>query len=142
MPRQHREFIIHMEKSSNLREYISRSTASTEIVSAYNNAVASLTSLRNIHLQIVARYIVTPARSPPAPYIVTRKGKNLATACSMEKSANGEEVNLDYASRTRQLHGTGGTSVMPFLKRTRDETREAAIIGREGNSASIETLGC
>lgn len=131
MPRQHREFILHMEKSSNLREYISRSAAPTELVSAYNSAVAALTSLRNIHLQIVARYIVMPARSPPASYIVSRKGKNLATACSTEKSATNEAANLDEASRTRQLHGTGGTNVMPFLKRTRDETREAAIVGHE-----------
>ena len=123
MPTPHREFLLYMERLSNVRDYASDSTASLELVSAYNDAVAALADLRNIHIQIVARYIVTPSRNPPAPHIVTRKGKNLATACSDKGTVKGD----DNALMTRQLHGTGGTSVMPFLKRTRDETKEAAI---------------
>ncbi|KIW67626.1 hypothetical protein PV04_06863 [Phialophora macrospora] len=125
MPRPHREFLSAVEQSSNTRDYVLTSAAgsSVELVAAYNDAVAALANLRNLHIQIVARYIVMPSRSPPAPYIVTRKGKNLATACSEKpaKDTNGK------VSRTRQLHGTGGTSVMPFLKRTRDQTARTTI---------------
>lgn len=123
MPAPHREFLAQVERLSNVRDYASRSGASAELLTAYNDAVTALTTLRNIHIQIVARYIVMPSRSPPAPHIVTRKGKNLATACSSKQTGKPDE----NASATRQLHGTGGTSVMPFLKRTRDETSKATI---------------
>ena len=128
MPRPHREFIAHVEQSSNLRAYISGDNASPELLAAYNDAVAALARVRDIHIQIVARYIVMPARSPPAPYIISLKGQNLAVACSKGKTLQEREANGGAdTSTTRQLHGTGGTSVMPFLKRTRDETRLAAI---------------
>src|ERR1700761_9578219 len=123
MPAPHREFLAHVERLGNVRDYVSRSGAAVDLLTAYNDAVAALAALRNIHIQIVARYIVTPSRSPPASYIVTRKGKNLATACSNKQA----EKAGDHASAARQLHGTGGTSVMPFLKRTRDETCKAAL---------------
>ncbi|KIW31361.1 uncharacterized protein PV07_03017 [Cladophialophora immunda] len=123
MPPSHRDFLAQVERMSNLRGYVSQPTASMEVQEAYNDATAALTRLRNSHIQIVARYIVMPSRSPPAAYIVQRKGANLATACSTQPAGKGQ----DDASVTRQLHGTGGTSVMPFLKRTRDETREAVI---------------
>ncbi|EXJ71328.1 indoleamine 2,3-dioxygenase [Cladophialophora psammophila CBS 110553] len=124
MPRPHRKFLARVARMRNLREYISRTTTSTELQAAYNGAVTAVVRLRNSHIQIVARYIVMPSRSPPAQYIVQRKGANLATACSTQQHAG--EMDED-ASVTRQLHGTGGTSVMPFLKRTRDETREAMM---------------
>ncbi|EXJ59023.1 hypothetical protein A1O7_06454 [Cladophialophora yegresii CBS 114405] len=127
MPRPHREFLSALEQSSNVRDYVltyaTAPAASTELVAAYNDAVAALANLRNIHIQIVARYIVMPSRSPPAPYIVSRKGKNLATACSKNPAEDAD----GNTSVTRQLHGTGGTSVMPFLKRTRDETAGTTI---------------
>ena len=124
MPRPHREFLSEVERLSNVRQYAAKNGTSAEVTIAYNDTVAALTSLRNIHIQIVARYIITPSRSPPAPYIVTRKGRNLATACSIERQEGSAERN---ASVTRQLHGTAGTNVMPFLKRTRDETGSTAI---------------
>ncbi|ETI22009.1 hypothetical protein G647_06079 [Cladophialophora carrionii CBS 160.54] len=125
MPKPHRELLSAVEQSSNVRDYVLTNAAPhlVELVAAYNDAVAALASLRNIHIQIVARYIVMPSRSPPAPYIASRKGKNLATACS-KKSVEEADGNT---SMTRQLHGTGGTSVMPFLKKTRDETARTTI---------------
>ena len=125
MPCQHREFLAKVEQLSNVRRFISCSDASKKVVAAYNDAVAALADLRNNHVQIVARYIVNPSRSPPAPYVKVRKGNNLATACSNGKEQVGKSEG--DASTTRPLHGTGGTSVMPFLKRTRDETSMTMI---------------
>ena len=123
MPSSHREFLSHVERLSNVRDFITNGSASVDLVEVFNDAVTALASLRDIHLQIVARYIVMPSRNPPAPHVATWKGKNLATA----SSDKGVERAEGKVSVTGQLHGTGGTSLMPFLKRTRDETREAAI---------------
>jgi indoleamine 2,3-dioxygenase len=132
MPRPHREFLAYVDRTSNLRSYVFSPAASSQLVDAYNAAVEALASLRDIHIQIVARYIVMPSRCPPAAHVATRKGKNLATACSKEEAKVSEETN---ASATRQLHGTGGTSVMPFLRKTRDETRAATVVpGAASNS--------
>lgn len=107
---------------SKLRDYMSSPSTTPEEHHAYNEAVAALISFRNIHIQIVARYIVMPSRSPPASYIVKRKGVNLATA-----SSKGQVTDDTGAPDRRPLHGTGGTNLMPFLKRTRDETRDTTL---------------
>ncbi|KIX04971.1 uncharacterized protein Z518_05843 [Rhinocladiella mackenziei CBS 650.93] len=123
MPRAHREFLAHVSQMSNVREYISLPSVEAGIRQAYNNAVAALVNFRSIHLQIVARYIVMPSRGPPAPYIAQGNRMNLATASSASLApAKPWEV------EKRHLTGTGGTNLMPFLKRTRDETRDAVVI--------------
>lgn len=133
MPRPHREFLRHISRTNNLREYITRPTVGPEVLNVYNEAVAALVSLRNIHIQIVARYIVMPSRSPPAPYIIQKRGLNLATASSSSSSSSSALLaqtkdGSEQPGTTRgELHGTGGTNLMPFLKRTRDETRAAAL---------------
>ncbi len=122
MPRSHREFLCHVSRVNNLRQFVSGLADSQEIHDAHNDAVAALVMFRNIHIQIVARYIVMPSRSPPASYIKQKKGLNLATASLQTQTAG-----LVAMANKRQLQGTGGTNLMPFLKRTRDETRDAAI---------------
>jgi indoleamine 2,3-dioxygenase len=120
MPRAHRELLLHLERSCRLRDYVASQAGAPDLTLAYNDAVAALTGLRDTHLQIVARYIVMPSRTAPAPWIAQWKGSNLATACS---SMPGSLI-------AQELHGTGGTSVVPFLKRTRDETRSSVIAPR------------
>jgi indoleamine 2,3-dioxygenase len=126
MPRRHREFLSYFGRTANICTYLSNPGTPEALQNAYNDAVDALVNLRNIHIQIVARYIVMPSRSPPAPHILQRKGTNLATLCSTRQSGKPNDTEDENASMTRQLHGTGGTSVMPFLKRTRDETKAAS----------------
>ena len=121
MPQIHRNFLSQVEQLSNIKDYISRPTTSAGVREAYNQTVAALVSLRDIHIRIVTRYIIMPSRSPPAPYVVQQKTLNLATASS---------TSLETANpgcEKKQLQGTGGTDLIPFLKRTRDETRDAAV---------------
>ena len=122
MPRAHREFLAHVSSITNVRDYAFSPTAAVEVQAAYNNAVAALVSFRNIHIQIVARYIVNPSRNPPANYIVPRKGLNLATV-----SSTYQVPGMGKDTGKQDLHGTGGTVLMPFLKKTRDETRDATM---------------
>ena len=83
---------------------------------AYNAAVLTLSSFRDTHIQIVTRYIIMEARkSAPAENAGGRV--NLATASSRVKGV--EEATPSG------LHGTGGTSLIPFLKQTRDTTKWA-----------------
>lgn len=84
---------------------------------AYNNAVQALTSLREKHMQLVARYIILAAKFKPESNVEGRV--NLATATSKIKEEEAGADNDEY-------HGTGGTKLMPFLKQTRDATRAAA----------------
>lgn len=93
MPAKHRYFLQHVESLANIREYVANTAASEELTASYNLAVAKLASFRDVHLQIVARYIIAPS-------------KRVSTI---------------------GLAGTGGTELMPFLKQSRNETRDTTI---------------
>jgi indoleamine 2,3-dioxygenase len=128
MPAAHRDFLRFVEKTTNIREYSLSPTASDTVRAAYSEAVTALSKFRDIHLQIVARYVIAPSRSPPAAYVQKREGLNLATASSSAGQAAekgcAEEVVADREKPL--LYGTGGTDLVVFLKQTRDETRAAA----------------
>lgn len=84
---------------------------------AYNNLVLSLTSFRDKHIQLVSRYIVMASSA--------------STSASMAKTAQAQaqtsDVGPDVKERNRvRFVGTGGTDLIPFLKKTRDTTRTAA----------------
>jgi indoleamine 2,3-dioxygenase len=111
MPAGHRRFLEHIESVANIREYVQKSASGEEVTAAYNLAVARLGGLRDIHLRIVARYIISPSRKPSS---TANAGLNLAVASTKQKSLEG-------------LPGTGGTELMPFLKQVRDETTETAL---------------
>jgi indoleamine 2,3-dioxygenase len=110
MPGPHREFLDALSsKPSPIREYCHDSPI-PELVEAYNFAVGELAAFRDIHIQIVTRYIIRPAsmQRPLKP----NAGINLAVASTgLEKG----------------LCGTGGTDLLPFLKGCRDDTRDATL---------------
>lgn len=76
---------------------------------AYNLAVQRLREFRDVHIQIVTKYIIIPSRRIPSSQ---GGGLNLAVVSTNDKS---------------KLKGTGGTDLVPFLKQSRDETRDATI---------------
>ncbi|KAK6369706.1 hypothetical protein LTS17_009156 [Exophiala oligosperma] len=127
MPRAHRDFLSEVEHMSNIRDYVRRSTTPVEVREAYNEAVAAVVAVRDVHIRIVSRYIIMPSRSPPARYIKKQKGAvNLASAsskCCQSGGSGGSGGGRDDI----QLYGTGGTELIPFLKRTRDETRDTVV---------------
>lgn len=112
MPGGHRRFIERIESIANIRDYTKRFRAEDEVTIAYNLAVSSLTAFRDIHIRIVTRYIIGPSREP----LQNLSGRNnIAFASSNNASKVG-------------LAGTGGTELMPFLKQSRDETKETALL--------------
>ncbi|KAF9884565.1 hypothetical protein FE257_001450 [Aspergillus nanangensis] len=100
MPAQHRRFLARMEEISNLRPYaLSHGPGSSNMCSLYNSAVLGLKNLRDKHMALVFRYIIIPR--------------------AKEKAGNG------LAIRQKDLVGTGGTDMIPFLRETRDDTMNA-----------------
>ncbi|KAJ5216340.1 Indoleamine 2-3-dioxygenase [Penicillium cinerascens] len=117
MPASHRHFLEKLSDLSNIRAYVTSAQDAPELKEAYNAAVMTLSSFRDAHIQIVTRYIVMPARSGlPAEH--TSDKVNLATASS--------QIDGLQDNKPSGLYGTGGTSLIPFLKQTRDTTKNAA----------------
>lgn len=115
MPAPHSRFLETLTKLSNIRSYVVVSAQTdSALKEAYNAAITALSSFRDTHIQIVARYIIMPARSRAACQQDTEK-VNLATASSGRDEEN-----------PTGLYGTGGTSLIPFLKKTRNTTKNAA----------------
>jgi indoleamine 2,3-dioxygenase len=111
MPGPHGRFLCQVESSATLRSFVEKSD-DLGLLQVYNKAVEELGIFRDIHIQIVTRYIITPSRQKGS---TGNQGLNLAVASSRlkEKSA---------------LHGTGGTDLLPFLRQSRDETKKSNLI--------------
>lgn len=117
MPGPHRRFLAYVEENTNVREYCISDSAPDAAKAAYNETVTALSQFRDIHIQIVTRYIITPSRLPPAPHVLKKNvGLNLASASSQASAEGGKKP---------ELYGTGGTDLLPFLKQTRDETKDS-----------------
>lgn len=117
MPGPHRRFLEYIKQLSQLREIATAGeddAAHKELCERYSAAAEALTEFRNKHLQIVTRYIVLPSAKAKAANC--SKQQNLATASA------------GHGTNSQELTGTGGTLLIPFLKQTRDETSEAAVL--------------
>lgn len=114
MPGPHRRFLEYLTEITNVRDFAFSHHPDSAVRNAYNSAVASLVGLRDKHMQLVARYILLAAKTHPVKN--SSDQVNLATATAKIKDTDQDS----------EFHGTGGTSLMPFLKQTRDATRAAA----------------
>ncbi|KAB5588728.1 Indoleamine 2,3-dioxygenase [Ceratobasidium theobromae] len=83
--------------------------AATELQNAYDSAVEALKRFRDGHIKIATLYIVNQAR----------KAQMAKTTVS--------EVNQRVELTTDVIKGTGGTSLVPFLKECRDNTVKAMV---------------
>jgi indoleamine 2,3-dioxygenase len=121
MPGPHRRFLEDVTLCANIREYVESHTDDRELCFAYDACLAMLRAFRNKHINIVSRYIILKSResrsqSRTRSPEVLRHQQNIATS-SRENAKAGK----------KNLKGTGGTALMPFLKQARDETGEPAI---------------
>ena len=130
MPGAHRRFLQDVGKVANLRTFVEARRHERGLCIAYDACLAMLRVFRDKHIQMVTRYIIIKARenrghgrsnsnaSAPKPI-------NLASASSKKLDpTDGKEAGVPAA---RNLRGTGGTALIPFLKQARDETGEKAI---------------
>lgn len=134
MPGGHRRFLEHVERSGSLRALAMLPTCGAEharMQEAYAAAARTLTEFRNKHLGIVTSYIVVPSKKPwrgDKEHEMERRRANLATASTAQQSAGRKDAD-------KELTGTGGTALLPFLKQSRDETSEAEVQVRQRMTA-------
>lgn len=109
MPGPHARFLVHMTRMGSIRELANLPAVTEEhqrLQVAYKAATEALTIFRTKHIGIVTRYIILPSKQA-----AMGGRQNLASSSSKK---DGEE-----------LKGTGGTTLVPFLKQSRDETADA-----------------
>ncbi|XP_012580236.1 PREDICTED: indoleamine 2,3-dioxygenase 1 [Condylura cristata] len=99
MPPAHRNFLHSLESKPSLRSFI-KSKNNATLKESYNKCVAAMVNLRNYHLSIVVKYIITPSR---------QKSKQNQTSETSEEEEN---------------KGTGGTNLMDFLKTVKKRTED------------------
>lgn len=130
MPGDHARFLADVSAVANIRSFVEARKDDTDLCLAFDACLAMLSAFRDKHINIVTRYIVLKAREARArsrsrsPH-ATRQRVNLATASTKNQQGRGPR---DEPGETKnQLTGTGGTSLLPFLKQARDETGEPAV---------------
>lgn len=122
MPGPHRRFLVQVARMGSIRELAmvvapgdgGGFVQQRRLREAYAAATAALTAFRQKHIAIVTRYIIIPSKQPWQGKKGTR---NLASSSSTAKDDD-------------QLTGTGGTALVPFLRKARDETTEAGKLQR------------
>ncbi|KAK7494428.1 hypothetical protein BaRGS_00014320 [Batillaria attramentaria] len=101
MPPDHCRFVEAIENQpKKLRDFVF-SSKNKELQTVYNACVSAIVDFRSYHIQIVTKYIVQ--------------------ASAKAKQAEGKRF------ESLDKKGTGGTSIMPFLKTLRDDTRNQCI---------------
>lgn len=108
MPKEHRDFLYAADQSQ-IRLFVCEQN-NPELVLAYDACVAMVKAFRDKHIQLVTRYVVLQAKKVPTMGSLG----TLRSGLAKKKKADAEE------------RGTGGTSLLPFLKQCRDETGDAA----------------
>lgn len=131
MPGGHRRFLEHVARSGSIRSLAMVPTcgpAHARMQEAYTAAIKSLTEFRNKHLGIIASYIVVPSKTTwhGAAAAGDKKLMNLATASTLQQQDARRDAGGESADK--ELTGTGGTALLPFLKQSRDET---AVCGEQ-----------
>ena len=124
MPGPHRRFLERIPPHANMREFVRSNPCGEELNAAYARAVCMLRSLRNAHLRIVSRYIIVESKKT-TPILCSICNSRTHTTNPLEFS---KDLSVDCSrqddSRKRggALRGTGGTPLVQFFKRLRDDT--------------------
>jgi len=157
MPGPHARFLEAVGKVVNLRAFVQQHKYDRSLSVAFDASLAMLSAFRDKHIQMVSRYIIIKSREakrdkengkPEQEKKQMRKdaehsSEKMADLPMRPKSAAGHKPNPP--KDRKNLRGTGGTALIPFLRQARDETGEPAVDawarrvlskGREGRRKS------
>ena len=134
MPGPHARFLEAVSRVANIRSFVERNKYDRALTVAFDACLAMLSAFRDKHIQIVSRYIIIKAGEA---------AKTKAKAAAEEKSQHYTfpivERDLPVRPKSaaggrpeqekerKNLRGTGGTALIPFLRQARDETGEPAV---------------
>ncbi|KAL3422524.1 indoleamine 2,3-dioxygenase [Phlyctema vagabunda] len=120
MPGPHRRFLEDVTRVANIRDYVEAHPSNVDLRIAFDACLAMLSAFRDVHINIVTRYVVLKSRESRA-----RSKSPVATRKKLDLASSSRLVKEDATKKN--LKGTGGTALIPFLKQARDETGEPAI---------------
>ena len=125
MPGPHRRFLQHVSSVTNIRQYVEAHKSNRPLSIAYDACLAMVRALRDKHIQMVSRYIIVKSReSSHSRSLIPMNAPNQPRPLNL---ANTHRFSKNEKTGSRTLRGTGGTSLIPFLKQARDETGETAV---------------
>uniref|UniRef100_A0A3B4ADX7 Uncharacterized protein n=1 Tax=Periophthalmus magnuspinnatus TaxID=409849 RepID=A0A3B4ADX7_9GOBI len=110
MPPAHKQMIQDISRQPSLRNFV-QEQCDEELNQVFQLCVTKLIEFRNYHINIVSRYITVPA----------------ARARQLRYEKNTKEELIRKAPTALEERGTGGSSIMSFLKTVRDETKQVFL---------------
>jgi len=126
MPGPHARFLERVGEVANIREFVQQHRYDRELTIAYDACISMLSALRDKHIQMVSRYIIIKSRQAKNDAELDEnrgtKKMNLALAHRSKATSDGKTE-----SARKTLTGTGGSSLVSFLRQARDETGEPAL---------------
>nr|XP_054763707.1 indoleamine 2,3-dioxygenase 2-like [Lytechinus pictus] len=111
MPKPHRDLIKAIQDGPSIKGFV-HECGSSNAVEIFNKCLMAVKAFRDIHIQVVTRYIVAMSQQ--------------------------NDVNKKYL--TQHKAGTGGSGIMTFLKELRDATTNT-LMGRDLNDNTTTTDG-
>jgi len=129
MPGPHARFLEAVGTVTNIREFVRQNKQDRSLSVAFDACLAMLSAFRDKHIQMVSRYIIIKSREVKQNKPEEKKQQQRGQQEKMElpmrpKSAAGHR---QEEKDRKNLRGTGGTSLIPFLRQARDETGEPAV---------------
>jgi indoleamine 2,3-dioxygenase len=123
MPGPHARFLRDAERVANIRTFVEERSFDRGLTFAYDACLAMLRSFRDTHIQIVSRYIIIKSRE--AASAAKREATPATTTKKVDLAHRSKPVTSENIKK--DLKGTGGTALIPFLRQARDETGEPAV---------------
>lgn len=123
MPGPHARFLNAVSRVANISTFVAEYSYDTELRTAFDACIAVLSNFRDRHIQMVSRYIIIKSRE-------AKKDESEKDAEPKSKKVNlavRSKDDKDGSKPKKDLKGTGGTSLIPFLRQARDETGEPAV---------------
>ena len=127
MPGAHARFLERVGEVANIRQFVQRHNYDRELTVAFDACLAMLSALRDKHIQMVTRYIVIKSQQVKKEQQFNeedaKQPKKINLAHRAKQDSDGKKDGVDRKS----LKGTGGSSLVPFLRQAREQTAEPAI---------------